>query len=268
MSKKAKKNGMNLEMPKISKKVYEDTLYQLQIELVKLQRHFIQCNDKILVIFEGRDAAGKDGTIKRITEHLSPRETRVVALGKPSDRDSHSWYFQRYVPHLPAAQELVLFNRSWYNRAGVERVMGFCTDEEYEEFMSSVLEFEHMLIRSGIKLLKYYLDISKPEQAERLGDRKKKPLTQWKDSGLDELALKKWKQYTHARDQMLVRTHNLITPWTIVRADDKPLTRLNVIKDMLSRLDYAGKDNSLTAPDPRVIMPFDIAYLEKGLLAQ
>jgi polyphosphate kinase 2 len=270
MSKKRKKNGLDLEMemPTISKKTYEEMLYRLQIELVKLQRHFIQCDDKILIIFEGRDAAGKDGTIKRITQHLSPRETRVVALGKPSDRDNSSWYFQRYVPHLPASQELVLFNRSWYNRAGVERVMGFCTDEEYEEFMSSVLEFEHMLVRSGIKLLKYYLDISKSEQEERLEDRKKDPLTQWKVSGLDEVAIKKWKQYTEARNEMLVRTHNLITPWTIVRADDKPLTRLNVIKDMLSRLDYAGKDNSLIAPDPRVIMPFDIAYLENDLLAQ
>jgi polyphosphate kinase 2 len=270
MSKKRKKNGLDLEMemPEISKKAYEEMLYLLQVELVKLQRHFIQCNDRILVIFEGRDAAGKDGTIKRITEHLSPRETRVVALGKPSDRDNNSWYFQRYVPHLPVSQELVLFNRSWYNRAGVERVMGFCTDEEYEEFMSSVLEFEHMLVRSGIKLLKYYLDISKSEQAERLEDRKKDPLTQWKVSGLDEVAIKKWKQYTEARNEMLVRTHNLITPWTIVRADDKPLTRLNVIKDMLNRLDYAGKDESLVLPDTRVIMPFDIAYLEKGLLAQ
>lgn len=269
-SKKTKKSGMGIEieMPKISKKEYKETLYRLQVELVKLQRHFILCNDKILVIFEGRDAAGKDGTIKRITEHLSPRETRVVALGKPSDRDNNSWYFQRYVPHLPASQELVLFNRSWYNRAGVERVMGFCTDEEYEEFMTSVPEFEHMLIRSGIKLLKYYLDINKPEQAERLEDRKRNPLTQWKISGLDELALKKWKQYTQARNEMLARTHNLITPWTVVRADDKPLTRLNVIKDMLSRLDYAGKDGSLISPDSRIIMPFDIAYLEKGLLAQ
>jgi polyphosphate kinase 2 len=269
MSKKAKKNGagLEMEMPKISKKAYEETLYRLQVQLVKLQRHFIQCTDKILIIFEGRDAAGKDGTIKRITEHLSPRETRVVALGKPSDRDVSSWYFQRYVPHLPASRELVLFNRSWYNRAGVERVMGFCTDEEYEEFMSSVLEFEHMLVRSGIKLLKYYLDISKSEQAERLEDRKKDPLTQWKVSGLDEVAQKKWKQYTEARNEMLVRTHNLVTPWTVVRADDKPVTRLNVIKDMLNRLDYAGKDESLVSPDPRIIMPFDITYLEGGFLA-
>src|SRR3954447_24502225 len=154
----SRKNSKTTGEPvhEISKKAYKDTLYKLQIELVKLQRHLIKCGDKILIIFEGRDAAGKDGTIKRITEHLSPRETRVVALGKPSDRDRNSWYFQRFVPYLPAAQELVLFNRSWYNRAGVERVMGFCTDAEYEEFMGSVLEFEHMLIRSGIKLLKYY----------------------------------------------------------------------------------------------------------------
>jgi polyphosphate kinase 2 (PPK2 family) len=139
----------------MSKKDYDETLYRLQIELVKLQRHLIKSGEKIVAIFEGRDAAGKDGTIKRITEHLSPREMRVVALGKPSDRDRSSWYFQRYIQYLPAAQELVLFNRSWYNRAGVERVMGFCTNDEYEEFMNSVLEFEHMLIRAGLKLLKY-----------------------------------------------------------------------------------------------------------------
>ena len=139
----------------ITREVYEASLHNLQIELVKLQRHFIKYNEKILIIFEGRDASGKDGTIKHITQHLSPRETRVVALGKPSDRDRSSWYFQRYVPHLPAAQEMVLFNRSWYNRAGVERVMGFCTDAEYKEFIISVPEFEHMLVHSGIKLFKY-----------------------------------------------------------------------------------------------------------------
>ncbi len=144
----------------IDRKDYKKTLRELQIELVKLQNHFIKQNDKILVIFEGRDAGGKDGTIKRITQHLSPRETRVVALGKPSDRDISSWYFQRYAAHLPAAQEMVLFNRSWYNRAGVERVMGFCTDEQYHEFLETVPNFEQMLVQSGIKLLKYYLDIS------------------------------------------------------------------------------------------------------------
>ena len=251
----------------MGKKDYKDSLHQLQIELVKLQRHFIQCDDKILIIFEGRDAAGKDGTIKRIVEHLSPRETRVVALGKPSDRDRGSWYFQRYVPYLPAAQELVLFNRSWYNRAGVERVMGFCTKAEYQEFIGSVSDFEHMLVRSGIKFLKYYLDITKPEQKQRLNERKSDPLTQWKVSSLDHLALKKWKQYSTARNEMLAQTHTVIAPWTIVRADDKQLARLNVIKDMLSRLDYADKDERLILPDPEIVSTYSASYVENGLLA-
>lgn len=152
---------------------YARQLHRLQVELVKLQKHFIQCEDRILVIIEGRDAAGKDGTIKRIVEHLSPRETRIVALGKPSDRERTQWYFQRYIPHLPSAQEFVLFNRSWYNRAGVERVMGFCTRAEYREFLTSVVEFEQMLVRSGIRLLKYYLDISRKEQRKRLRARRR-----------------------------------------------------------------------------------------------
>ena len=252
----------------MSKKDYDETLYGLQIELVKLQRHLIKSNDKIAVIFEGRDAAGKDGTIKRITEHLSPRETRVVALGKPSDRDRSSWYFKRYVQYLPAGQELVLFNRSWYNRAGVERVMGFCTDDEYEEFMNSVLEFEHMLIRSGLKLLKYYLDISKAEQEKRLEDRKKDLLAQWKVSTLDQYALKKWDEYTLARDKMLVHTHNLITPWIVVHADDKPSARVNIIKDMLSRLEYEDKEERLILPNPQIVATFEASFIEEGLLAR
>ena len=199
-------------------KRYKSALRDLQIELVKLQRHFIGCGDRILVILEGRDGAGKDGVIKRITEHLSPRETRVVALGKPSDRDRGAWYFQRYVPHLPVAGEFVLFNRSWYNRAGVERVMRFCTTEEYEEFLETVLGFELMLVRAGIKLTKYYLDISKKEQRRRLAERARDPLTQWKTSPIDAKALKYWKDYSRARDEMLRRTHSVIAPWRIVRA--------------------------------------------------
>ncbi|CAH1077638.1 Polyphosphate kinase [Candidatus Nitrotoga sp. 1052] len=264
-----KKNNLNKPAKtaaQISKHEYRKMLHALQVELVKLQRHFIKCNDKILIIFEGRDASGKDGTIKRIVQHLSPRETRVVALGRPSDRDQTSWYFQRYVPYLPAAQELVLFNRSWYNRAGVERVMGFCTDAEYEEFMDSVSEFEHMLLRSGIKLLKYYLDISKREQKKRLNERMTDPLTQWKVSALDDQAIKKWKPYSLARNEMLARSHNTMAPWTIVRADDKYLTRLNVIKDMLSRLNYADKDERLVLPDPQVVLTYDATYLENGVL--
>lgn len=266
MSKKIKQQESSaLEL---SQKAYKDSLRKLQIELVKLQRHFISCDDKILILFEGRDAAGKDGTIKRIVEHLSPRETRVVALGKPSDRDRTSWYFQRYVQYLPAAQELVLFNRSWYNRAGVERVMGFCTEAEYQEFMGSVSEFEHMLVRSGIKLLKYYLDISKPEQKQRLDERKRDPLTQWKISSLDNVALKKWKEYSLARDEMLAHTHNAIAPWTIVRADDKQLARINLIKDLLGRLHYADKDERLLRPNPRIVFSYDVSNLENGQLAK
>ncbi|MHB1670153.1 polyphosphate kinase 2 [Thiomonas sp.] len=268
MSKKADETESSGRAPSISKKADKDSLHKLQIELVKLQRHFIQCDDKILIIFEGRDAAGKDGTIKRIVEHLSPRETRVVALGKPSDRDRTSWYFQRYVPYLPAAQERVLFNRSWYNRAGVERVMGFCTEAEHQEFMGSVSDFEHMLMRSGIKLLKYYLDISKPEQKQRLNECKRDPLTQWKVSTLDNLALKKWKQYSLARDEMLAHTHNAIAPWTIVCADDKQLARLDIIKNLLSRLHYADKDERLILPDPDVVFMYDETYLKNGMIAE
>lgn len=251
----------------LSKRDYRSALYALQIELVKLQKHFIDCNDRILVLIEGRDAAGKDGVIKRVVQHLSPRETRVVALGRPSDRDRTKWYFQRYVPHLPAAQEFVLFNRSWYNRAGVERVMGFCSEAEYEEFMETVLDFEHMLVRSGIKLLKYYLDISRDEQKKRLRDRRRDPLKQWKISPIDEEALKKWNAYSMARNAMLARTHNALTPWTVVRAGDKRQARLNLIKDLLSRLHYGGKDTAKLITNPDVIFQYQQKYIENGMIA-
>jgi len=179
-----------------------------------------------------------------------------------------SWYFQRYVPYLPAAQELVLFNRSWYNRAGVERVMGFCTEAEYEEFMGSVSDFENMLIRSGIKLLKYYLDIGKAEQKQRLDDRKTDPLKQWKISPIDDQALKYWKAYSAARNEMLARTHTPMAPWTLVRANDKRLARLNMIKDVLSRLHYADKDDQLVQPDPQIVFAYDLSNLENGQLAK
>ena len=240
----------------ISREDYDAQLHFLQVELVKLQRHFMGCGDKILVLLEGRDAAGKDGSIKRIVEHLSPRETRVVALGKPSDRDRSGWYFQRYVAHLPTAEEFVLFNRSWYNRAGVEHVMGFCTREQHEEFMLSVPKFEEMLVNSGIKLLKYYLDISKDEQAMRLEERQRDPLKQWKSSPIDAVAVKHWKAYSAARDEMLLRTHTAAAPWYVVRADDKRLARLNLIRDVLSRLHYAGKKTKLVQPDTNITFEF------------
>ena len=251
----------------ITKKEYHKSLRALQIELVKLQKHLIARDDKILVLVEGRDAAGKDGVIKRIVQHLSPRETRVVALGRPSDRERTTWYFQRFAPHLPAAQEFVLFNRSWYNRAGVERVMGFCADAEYEEFLETVLEFEHMLVRSGTKLIKYYLDISRDEQKRRLRDRRADPLKQWKVSPIDDQALRRWDDYSVARNAMLARTHNPVTPWTIVRGDDKRVARLNLVRDLLSRIEYADRDMALLRTDPDIVFPYAEAYVRNGMIA-
>ncbi|MBY0512185.1 MAG: polyphosphate kinase 2 [Rhodospirillaceae bacterium] len=241
---------------KTSRDDYETSLRALQIELVKVQRHVIKHDHKVLVIFEGRDASGKDGTIKRITQHLSPRETRVVALGKPSERDRASWYFQRFVPHLPAAQEMVLFNRSWYNRAGVERVMGFCTKTEYQNFMEAVLPFEHMLIGAGIQILKYYLDIGRKEQKKRLNARRRDPLKQWKTSPIDRVALEHWDAYTDARDEMLALTSSARAPWLVVRADDKRSARLNIIRDLLSRLACPSTNRHLAQPDSKIVFPF------------
>lgn len=251
----------------IGKKSYRKDLTALQIELVKLQRHIISHGERILVIFEGRDAAGKDGTIKRVVQHLSPRDTRVVALSKPSDRDRSSWYFQRYVAHLPAAEELVLFNRSWYNRAGVERVMGYCTEAQYEQFLETVPHFEQMLVHDGIRIFKYYLDISREEQAERLHERRVDPLKQWKVSPVDDQALANWQAYSNARNVMLARTHTPATPWTIVRADNKRKARLNVIRDLLSRVQYDGRKDQLVLPDPAIVFPYDASSVENGLLA-
>jgi polyphosphate kinase len=217
---------------------------------------------------EGRETAGKDGVIKRIVAHLSPRETRVVALGKPSDRDLGAWYFQRYVAHLPTAGEFALFNRSWYNRAGVERVMGFCTRAQYEEFMETVPAFEQMLVRSGIRLLKYYLDISRKEQRRRLKQSKRDPLTQWKSSPVDAKALNRWKDNSRARNEMLKCTHSAVAPWHVVRADDKQTARLNLIRDLLGRLHYSGKNKHLVTPDPRVVFEFEAACLRDGRLAK
>jgi len=247
---------------------YHETLHGLQVELVKFQRHLIKHGERILILFEGRDAAGKDGTIKHIIEHLSPRETRTVALGTPSDRERSEWYFQRYVPHLPAASEIVLFNRSWYNRAGVERVMGFCTPEEYETFMRVVPGFEAMLVDSGLNLYKYYLDISRHEQKQRLKDRRHDPLKQWKLSPIDEAALDHWDDYSKARNEMLARTHTLDAPWSVVDANDKHAARINVIRDLLTRLKYKDKDESLLVVDPEIVFPYSESALRKGKIAE
>ncbi|MBA3898954.1 MAG: polyphosphate kinase 2 [Bacteroidetes bacterium] len=236
-------------------KAKKESLHKLHIELVKLQKEIISTNLKVLVILEGRDAAGKDGTIKRIVKHLHPRETRVVAMGKPSSRQEAEWYFQRYVDQLPVSGEMVIFNRSWYNRAGVEKVMGFCTDKEYKSFFPQVELFEKMLSDSGFIILKYYLDISKPEQEKRLDDRKKNPLKQWKISPVDEVALEKFEDYSEARDKMLSGTDFRRTPWFVVNADDKKTTRLALITHLLSRLDYKKKNKKSLSVDYGLINP-------------
>jgi polyphosphate kinase 2 len=240
-------------MPKIDDEEYLERLRELQIELVKLQRHFIAENERVLVIIEGRDAAGKDGTIKALTEHMAPRETRVYAPSKPSERERDQWYFQRYVPQLPSADEFVIFNRSWYNRAGVERVMGFCTEDQVEEFFKTVDDFESLLVRSGMHVRKYYLDISHEEQKERLGERADDPLKAWKISPVDAVALKKWKSYTKARDEMLERTSHRAAPWRIAIFNQKKRARLALIADLIDSFSYPGKRKKLVKPDRDVV---------------
>ena len=223
---------------KISNKQYEQELANLQIELVKLQEWIKEKGLKVVCIFEGRDAAGKGGVIKRITESLNPRICRVVALGTPTEREKTQWYFQRYVPHLPAAGEMVLFDRSWYNRAGVERVMGFCTDAEYEEFMRSCPEFERMLVRSGIILIKYWFSVSDEVQEIRFQGRIKDPTKRWKLSPMDLESRNKWLEYSKAKDQMFAYTDIKQAPWYVVNADIKKHARLNCIKHLLSMIPY------------------------------
>lgn len=242
----------------IHEHTYEADLRLLQIELVKLQRHIIQKGKRLLVIFEGRDTAGKDGSIKSVTENLSPRDTRVVALNRPSPHEEGEWYFQRYVGQLPSAGEFVLFNRSWYNRAGVEKVMGFCTDAQYKQFMNTVNDFESLLVGSNIQLIKYYLDISKEEQAIRLKDRAKDPLKQWKISPIDQKAQRMWDAYSDARDTMLKKTSSSDAPWTVVSANDKRLAHLNLIANLLSRVDYPNKDKKILKIDPKIVLTWPV----------
>jgi polyphosphate kinase 2 len=220
------------------RQVYFRQLFRLQAELVKLQDWVIASGEKVLILFEGRDAAGKGGMIKRITQRLNPRVARVVALPAPNDRERTQWYFQRYVSHLPAAGEIVLFDRSWYNRAGVEKVMGFCTPAEYEEFFRSVPEFERMLVRSGIRLLKYWFSITDEEQYVRFLGRIHDPLKQWKLSPMDLESRRRWEEYTQAKDVMLQRSHIPEAPWWVVQAVDKKRARLNCIDHLLTQFDY------------------------------
>ena len=223
---------------KLDKKVYEKELARLQLELVKMQRWVQHKGLRIVAVFEGRDAAGKGGAIKRISECLNPRICKVVALGTPSDREKTQWYFQRYVAHLPAAGEIVLFDRSWYNRAGVEKVMGFCTYDEYNEFTRSCPQFEMMIQRSGIILLKYWFSVSDKEQEKRFQDRINDPTKRWKISPMDLKARKKWVDYSKAKDDMFAATDIPESPWNVVEADDKRKARLNFISHLLSQVDY------------------------------
>lgn len=218
--------------------LYEDELRSLQIELLKMQNFVKDKGLKVLMIFEGRDAAGKGGTIKRITEHLNPRGARVVALDKPSDKEQTQWYFQRYTEYLPSAGEIVLFDRSWYNRGGVEPVMNFCTQEEHKEFLHEVPEFERMIVKSDIILLKYYFSVSKKEQASRFNERKTDPLKQYKLSPVDQKSQELWSKYTLAKYSMLLASHTEHAPWTIIRSDNKKQARLNTIKHILNHINY------------------------------
>ena len=231
---------------------YFQELFRMQGDLVKLQDWVVRTGHKVVILFEGRDAAGKGGVIKRITQRLNPRVCRVAALPAPNDRERTQWYFQRYISHLPAAGEIVLFDRSWYNRAGVERVMGFCTDDQYEEFFRTVPEFERMLVRSGIQLIKYWFSISDEEQHLRFLGRIHDPLKQWKLSPMDLESRRRWEEYTKAKEVMLERTHIAEAPWWVVQAVDKKKARLNCIHHLLSQMHYEEVEHAPIVLPPRV----------------
>lgn len=237
----------------------------LQIELVKLQNWVKDEGKKLVVVFEGRDASGKGSSIKRFTEHMNPRGARVVSLEKPTEVERNQWYFQRYVDHLPSSGEIVFFDRSWYNRAGVEKVMGFCTAEEYLEFTRQAPEFEQMLVRSGITIIKFYLSVSKAEQARRIRDRETDPLKHWKLSPIDKAAQQRWDDYTEAKEMTFRLTDTPEAPWSIVKAEDQPRARLNAMRHVLHRIDYAGKDMTVAvAPDPLIVAPAATIFAAGG----
>jgi polyphosphate kinase 2 len=239
---------------KMKRPAYEKKKAELQVELLKVQAWVEQTGQKVLMLFEGRDAAGKGGTIKRMHEHLNPRSTRIVALNKPTDREQSQWYFQRYIEHLPAAGEIVMFDRSWYNRAGVERVMGFCSANEYLEFMRQCPELERMLVRSGIWMFKYWFSVTRDEQKKRFASREVDPLKQWKLSPIDRASLGKWDDYTEAKEAMFFNTDTADAPWVIVKSDDKKRARLNCMQHFLSAIPYPDKDETVvTGPDPLIV---------------
>ena len=239
---------------RLDRDTYELEKRLLQIELIKLQSWVKESGQRLVLLFEGRDAAGKGGTIKRFTEHLNPRGARVVALVKPTDREQGQWYFQRYVSHFPTAGEFVLFDRSWYNRAGVERVMGFCTPEQYTEFLKQAPAFEKMLVNDGIHVVKFWFSVSRAEQLTRFTIRQIDPVRQWKLSPMDLASLDKWDAYTEAKEAMFRRTDTKHSPWTVVKSNDKKRARLEAMRHVLHRFDYPGKDHDVVrTPDPLVV---------------
>jgi polyphosphate kinase 2 len=248
----------------MSRKAYEKEKYRLQVELLKLQAWVKERQQKLVILFEGRDAAGKGGTIKRFMEHLNPRGARVVALEKPTETERGQWYFQRYVEHLPTAGEIVLFDRSWYNRAGVERVMGFCSNDEYTEFMRQAPEFERNLVRSGMHLVKFWFSVSCKEQRRRFKEREVHPLKQWKLSPVDKASLDKWDEYTKAKEAMFFYTDTADAPWTVVKSDCKKRARLNAMRYVLHALAYEGKNLEFIGPvDPLLVGRAHVVY-ERG----
>jgi len=249
---------------KMDRLEYETSKQQLQIELLKMQNWVKETGQRIVILCEGRDAAGKGGTIKRMMEHLNPRGARVVALEKPTDEEIGQWYFQRYIKYMPTRGEIVLFDRSWYNRAGVERVMGFCEPGEYLEFMRQAPEVERMLVRSGIRFYKLWFSVSRNEQFRRFQGRQHDPLKQWKLSPIDMASLDKWENYTEAKEAMFFYTDTADAPWTVVKSDCKKRARLNAMRFILNKLDYPNKDNKVvTPPDPRIVGSAKDIY-EKG----
>jgi polyphosphate kinase 2 len=239
---------------RLANKTYLQEMSDLQVELLKAQNWVRETGQKIVILFEGRDAAGKGGTIKRFMEHLNPRGARVVALEKPTDRERSQWYFQRYIEHLPAGGEIVFFDRSWYNRAGVERVMGFCSPSDYLEFMRSAPDIERMMVRSGVKLFKYWFSVTREEQARRFSERERDPLKQWKLSPIDKASMNKWDEYTEAKEAMFFFTDTADSPWTIVKSDDKKRARLNCMRHFLSSLPYQGTGvHPVAAADPLIV---------------
>jgi len=239
---------------RMPRKAYEAELHLLQIELLKLQRWVRDEGKRIVIVFEGRDAAGKGGTIKRFMEHLNPRHARTVALSKPTETERGQWYFQRYIAHLPTAGDIVLFDRSWYNRSGVERVMGFCTPEQVNQYMAEAPEFEASLVRDGIQFFKFWLTLGHAMQLKRFHARKHDPLKSWKLSPIDVASLSKWDDYTTAREEMIDHTHTQSAPWTVIRSNDKRRARLNAIRHILASIEYEGKDKNIVAkPDPMIL---------------